>query len=149
MKFKIFAVGSLLGLSLLPIAQAQVTVGLDGNVPFAFHIGDVVLPAGNYSLRPSTVSPSILSIQASDQPAGTIMFPCSIRIQAASAQNTHLVFNRYGNTYFLSQVWEGIGSNRGLQLVRSKAERMTVREMVAAARPHKTELASVVFTPVK
>jgi hypothetical protein len=60
-----------------------------------------------------------------------------------------LVFNRYGSTYFLSEVWEGLGSDDGLRVVPSKAERMTAREMAAAARPHNTELALVVFNPVK
>jgi hypothetical protein len=149
MKFKVFAAGSLFVWLLLPMAQAQVNVGLDGNVPFEFHIGNMVLPAGNYIVRPiSGFSPSILTIQALDQTARMILFVCPSRTQAGSAQITRLVFNRYGSTYFLSEVWQGFGSV-GLQLGLSKAERIMAREMARAARPHNTELASVVFNPVK
>jgi hypothetical protein len=77
------------------------------------------------------------------------MFGCPGRTQAGSHEKTHLVFSRYGRTYFLSEVWQGLGSDVGLVLGQSKAERMTAREMAAAARPHNTELASVVFNPVK
>jgi hypothetical protein len=148
MKFKIFAVGSLLGLLLLPIAQAQVNAGLDGNIPFEFHIGDIVLPAGNYSLRPTTTSPSMLTMRALGQTARTTLFVCPGRTQAGSAQITRLVFNRYGSTYFLAEVWQGFGSV-GLKLGQSKAERIMAHEMAWTARPHNTELASVIFNPAK
>jgi hypothetical protein len=60
------------------------------------------------------------------------------------AQNTSLIFHRYGSTYFLSQVWQGGGQN-GQQLTLSKAERVTARQMAALATPHNVELASVSF----
>jgi hypothetical protein len=41
---------------------------------------------------------------------------------ASTNDNGKLVFNRYGNQYFLSQVWAA-GSDSGHQLRPSKAER--------------------------
>jgi hypothetical protein len=56
----------------------------------------------------------------------------AIRLTNATASQerkpARLVFHRYGNTYFLSQVWEG-GDRTGRQLVISKQEIAMQREL--------------------
>jgi hypothetical protein len=39
-----------------------------------------------------------------------------------------LVFNRYGDHYFLSQIWEA-GDNAGRELMKSREERQLEREL--------------------
>jgi hypothetical protein len=142
MKFKVFAAASLLGLSVLPLANAQLNKeGLDGNIPFEFHVGDTVFPAGNYMVRPTTGPSYFLSIRGSTR---MILFS-SIPAEAKSLQSTKLIFHRYGNSYFLSAVWPGFGQ-KGYQLPPSKAERAIALEMAAAARQQNPKLASVAFT---
>jgi hypothetical protein len=148
MKFKAFAAASLLGLSVLPLANAQMNEeGFDGNIPFEFHVGHTVLPAGNYMVRRISLSSGssyILSIRGSNQATRKIMFS-SIPAEAQSVQRTKLTFHRYGNSYFLSAVWPGFGP-KGYQLPPSKAERAIAVEMAAAAKQQNPKLASVGFT---
>ena len=99
--------------------KAQLTSNVEANIPFAFRVGDATMPAGKYIVSPldegqievSAVSgkPSavyIVETTSADQPAG----------------KTELIFHRYGNQEFLSQlVLEG--EQEGLALPASKAEK--------------------------
>jgi len=141
MKLKIFTTATLFGLLLVPFAHAQVTAGLHGNIPFQFQVGETVLPAGEYVVSRNGLTN--LAIRGLDRKTTPILFMAATGI-IKPAQNTSLIFHRYGSTYFLSQVWQGGGQN-GQQLVVSKAERVTARQMAALATPHNVELASVSF----
>src|SRR5262245_6730884 len=81
------------------IAQSPLEV----TIPFDFTIGTKSFAAGKYSVRPQ-VSPSILAIQGVD--GGSAGMALTHAVQAIRPSGgTRLVFNRYGNNYFLSQVW--------------------------------------------
>jgi hypothetical protein len=146
MKFKLFTTATLFGfLSLLPLAQAQVGQSIQGKVPFSFHVGNTVLPAGEYIVRPIRSGSPALQIQSSEPKGKTIMC-LSAPAQTNSAQEARMVFHRYGSTYFLSQIWSGGGLNTGSEFAPSKAERAMVRQMAAAGMPHSMEVASIAFT---
>jgi hypothetical protein len=146
MKFKVSTTATLFGfLLLLPLAQAQVSQSIRGNVPFSFRVGDTVLPAGQYVVRPLSSGSAALQIQSSEAKGKSIMCLAN-SATANSAQKSKLVFHRYGDTYFLSQVWPGNGLSTGSQFRPSKAERAIANQMAAAGRPHTMELASVAFT---
>ena len=146
MKFKVSTAATLFGfLLLLPLAHGQTSQSIQGNVPFSFHIGNTVLPAGEYVVRPVSSGSKALQIQNSE-PKGKSVMCVTSSVQANSAQNTQLVFHRYGSTYFLSQIWAGNGLRSGTELVPSKAERTVAHQMAAIRGPHNVELASVAFT---
>ena len=113
---------------------AQSTARLTGNIPFEFRVGSSVLPAGEYEIIPSS-SPRTLLVRAEDGKAAIVALPNTAEKLQAPA-DSKLVFNRYGNTYFLSQVWHA-GISRGYEMPKSKAEREMARN---AAR---TELAYI------
>jgi hypothetical protein len=145
MKYKLLKTAILFGfLSLLPLAQAQMSQSIQGNVPFDFQVGNTVLPAGEYIVRPIRSGSPALQIHSSE-PKGKGVMCLSISVQPNSGTDAKLVFHRYGNTYFLSQVWSGGGST-GSEFAPSKAERAIARQMAAAGRPHNMELASIPFT---
>ena len=107
-------------------------------VPFDFTIGDKLLPAGNYELtQPST---GIIEVQNRDK---------HVTILATTMYDSHdsrsagkLVFNRYGDQYFLNEVLcEQAAIN--VTLPRSKAEK---RALTQEASVHN---ASQVFVAVK
>jgi hypothetical protein len=143
MKLSVFATATLFGSLLLPPAHAQVIGAIQGKIPFDFAVGNKVLPAGNYVVRQTGTTQGVLALQNADHKAITIMFLAS-PVQAGSAEKTKLVFHRYGNTYFLSQVWPGLGQD-GSQLIPSKSERAAAERMAAVTRPGKPELASATF----
>jgi hypothetical protein len=146
MKLKIFTTATVLGLLSLTVAHAQVTAGLHGNIPFGFQVGQTAFPAGEYAVSRDMKSREILQLRSLDRKTIAILFSAAPALTSKSVKNTELVFNRYGTTYFLRQVWQGFGQN-GNALPLSKAERVTASQMAALPIPHNVELASVSFHP--
>jgi len=97
---------------------------LVGKIPFEFRVGKSILPAGEYELT-SSLTPQILRIRSTSGNTSVMTL-----VNAAETLNApkecKLVFNRYGNTYFLSQVWRA-ENNRGTALPKTKAEREVAR----------------------
>jgi len=94
------------------------------NIPFDFAIGQTKLPAGNYTLRRIALPSSYdrLVIQSADGRGDTrTVMTRPNRISEVQKQS-NLVFNRYGDQYFLSQVWM-TGSDTGRDLFQSRNER--------------------------
>jgi len=91
------------------------------NIPFAFTAGEKVLPAGEYRVEKSARGSLMLLIQRTDRSAAA--FVPSIAAQANATQTqSKLVFHRYGNRYFLSQVWIA-GYLQGRELPKSAQEK--------------------------
>lgn len=88
-------------------------------VPFSFVVGSKQLPAGSYMI--SSESNDILIIQNRARPVGAVTL-----MDAADALpyqgHSHLVFTKYGDRYFLSEIrcsWTAMNGD----IPRSKAER--------------------------
>jgi hypothetical protein len=101
MKLRIAYVVAIATLSLVSIAQAQ-TSTMTVVVPFEFTAYDSAMPSGEYSvtkLNERTVSLHLNGGQKSVllvTDAKETLFPDGI---------AKLVFNRFGSSYFLSEVW--------------------------------------------
>jgi hypothetical protein len=100
------------------------TIDLRANIPFDFRMGEVLMPAGEYKIHQSA---GILTVRSeSGSPAAvTLTLPASRKV--ASTDGT-LVFNRYGDSYFLTTVWTP-NSRGGITLPKSSRE----KELVARA----------------
>ena len=144
MQLKAFTAATLFGLFLLPLAHAQVSQSLQGNIPFNFRVGNTVLPAGEYAIRPLN-NGSFVFLMRSLEHNGKAVMGLSYKVHESSNQSPKLVFHRYGDTYFLSQIWGG-DEGAGSALLPSKAERVIAHEMATITRPHhEMELASIGF----
>lgn len=95
----LFGLASLVGTS---GAFAQDNVGAQANVPFAFSVSNTTLPPGQYRISTSSSSYSMILIRNVDQ--GTAVFSTIVAPKQAPASSCKLVFHRYGDRYFLSQV---------------------------------------------
>jgi hypothetical protein len=93
------------------------------NVPFAFHNGSQVLPAGVYTV--SIQSQHMIMLRGYSRSGFVTANPESGR----AAAKGKLIFQRYGNEYFLREVWPA-ESNTGEKCTKSKLE----REVEIAAR---------------
>ena len=101
------------------VLMAQTRVGdVAADIPFPFIVEGQTLPAGHYIV--SRVGDSTLRIQGSMHLGMFVSANSSQR--SASDNSCKLVFHRYGDSYFLSQVW-GAGNAHGRELLRSRAER--------------------------
>ena len=125
------------------IARAQETMVVD--IPFAFTAGNATLPAGEYRVQKMDRNSAVLLIHCWDARASALVITNAAQAKELQTESK-LVFNRYGNRYFLSQVWTS-GSIRGRQLPISPRE----KEMPQLARNEtKTEITLVArLSPAK
>jgi hypothetical protein len=98
---KIFASTIAAGLmSIAAMAQPTVTA----HIPFAFYVGNTKLPAGSYEIE--TGMSKILRIKdVSTRNLAVAFNPVLITRPTALVQPGKLVFYRYGNNVFLSEMW--------------------------------------------
>lgn len=122
-------------LAIAAAALGQATRGdVVVDVPFAFTAGGQQLPAGHYVVAPGT---DVIRIFNAHNTGLYVPTHAAVR---SGADGSKLVFHRYGEKYFLSEIWI-TGNNFGRELFRSRAEKD------AAAEQSEMELA--VVRPVK
>ena len=98
-------------------------------VPFPFHIDGHVLPAGEY--RVGIAAPGAVQIRGMDQNADATFGAPRLNGSSRTPQAAELIFHRYGQQYFLSQVWFGAG-DQGYALAVSHTEREYARQIASA-----------------
>jgi len=112
------------------VANGQTTQGLRAQVPFDFVVGDKTLRAGEYHVRALSDAGSPIVIRSEN---GDRAIQLSYNAQSKDKQlRAKLVFHRYGNTYFLSQVWMS-GEVTGREIPKTRQERTMERELKAIA----------------
>ncbi len=109
---------TLVALSLLTASFSFAQDEVKANVPFAFHVGKTSLPAGTYIV--SQAADHAIRIQCEDAKAAALTNYSSE--EKLKAQPAKMVFHKYGNSYFLAEIWDGSG-NSGMQLPEAKQEK--------------------------
>jgi hypothetical protein len=116
-------------------AQAQsLAYPITASIPFDFSVADRKLPAGKYSIARAKVGSdnSVLSIFDGDGHPKDIRH--SIPVSSFNAKDKPtLIFHRYGDQYFLYQVWSA-GETTGRQFLKSSAEREILRSLAASGK---------------
>ena len=87
-------------------------------IPFAFSVGDKVLPAGEYRVSSEA---EMIRIQSKDGKRTITVLPIRTGATYAVTQ-TKLTFTFYENTYQLSQVWLADGIGRELKRQRTDSD---------------------------
>ena len=106
-------------------AVAQ-TVDVKANVPFTFTVNRATLPAGEYSLKSMDEQGTALAIRNLNSRTANLVLSSSCR-SPKSAGQTRLLFHRYGDHYFLSQIWME-GSDVGRELRPSAEEKEVAKD---------------------
>ena len=116
-------------------SMAADVYAVKARVPFDFAVAGTQLPAGVYTITQHSAAGMLMLKDA----AGHVktMFPTNPVYTNGSAHPPMLVFNKYGDRYFLSKVWPATGV--GAQLNRTKIE----RELVAAAPMEQVMVAAI------
>jgi hypothetical protein len=96
---------------------------MKANIPFRFIIGNQTLPAGEYSVRylNEDSGKTALLFRSMDGKTSRIVSMNTTQ-QGEGEAKASLVFNQYGDSYFLSEVWTGV-DQYGLSLPKSRTER--------------------------
>src|SRR6266576_260382 len=122
MKKRLFVIAALLMFASIPATQvARADEPMLVNIPFAFVAGNATLPAGEYRVEKLNGNSAVLLIHCWDANAAALVITHAAQAKEPQSESK-LVFNRYGNRYFLSQVWTA-GSIRGRQLQVSPREK--------------------------
>jgi hypothetical protein len=129
---------TVLCVTLLLAASAAIAQTKQGDVvadiPFPFVVARQTLPAGRYIVSPANAD--ALGIHDANN-RGTFV-PTQSAQRSAKDNSCKLVFHRYGDTYFLSEVWVA-GNSNGRALFRSRAERELAESgkerVIAEVRP--------------
>jgi hypothetical protein len=112
------------------------TLHLVANIPFDFRSGSEMMPAGKYDIQ--TLSSHILVLRGTTQSRSQFLVAISAETLKPS-DHGKLVFHRYGNKYFLYQVWSS-GQSSGFELPKGHAEKEVIRAANTPV-PTTTELA--------
>ena len=97
------------------------------NVPFDFVAGKKSFPAGEYMVR-SSLSPGTLVIQPADYSSSLVLLAHQT-IARTEPETAKLTFHKYGDRYFLSQVFSP-GTGIGQELPKTRLE----LEQIAASK---------------
>lgn len=127
------------GLAATP-TKAQSATGVRAHVPFDFTVGDKTLSAGRVTVHGAdTSNAGPLSITNYEKGQSTFRMSRLLRGPHTPEQGK-LVFHKYGNQYFLAEVW--IPGFQVLELAKSQSERAIERE-TRLSKNSKPELLSV------
>lgn len=109
---------------LLAAACVYADPPVTAQIPFSFHVGDSTLPSGSYRASTSGAGGGVLCLRSANGKSAVLVLSHGVQASAGRARAV-LIFHKYGEEYFLFQVWSG--GDIGRELRKS---------------PHETELAA-------
>jgi len=115
-------------------AHAQLVGDLHVDIPFQFHAGNAKLPPGKYIIHVLDDSDlTVMEISSADGFTSALF-----QVQEAEANTSpaksELIFNKYGNRYFLAMVFDE-GNPSGSKVVESRYEKR-INQTATTAQEH-------------
>lgn len=116
-------------------AQAQIVGEIEADIPFQFHAGNARFPAGKYILKMLDNSDlDAMEIRSADGNHAAIFQVMSAQAET-SPSKTELIFNKYGNQYFLSKVFDE-ANKYGSEALESHYEKMVRKNGLKPEKHH-------------
>jgi hypothetical protein len=104
-----------LGLTVAAV-QAQTPSRVEVNIPFQFSAGKTTLNPGVYTVK--RMSGNLVRLSTVDNKSSVIV-NAPVNLTSTDPEATErLVFNKYGDEYFLAQIW--LTADSGRQLLKEK-----------------------------
>ncbi len=128
------ALAVLVALTMPSFAQHAELMKID--VPFNFIVENQRMPEGSYTIQPSRNGTVLIRSVDGKFTSTVLSLPAPL---AETATESQVVFYRYGDHYFLAQLWMQ-GQNTGRELLKGRAEselaRKGVRRTLASLAAH-------------
>jgi hypothetical protein len=102
-------------------AQAQIVGDLEVNIPFQFHAGNAKLPPGKYVIHMLDNDFTVMEISSADGSTSALFQVKDLETNSEPAKS-ELIFNKYGNRYFLAKLFDE-GNPSGSQVLESNYEK--------------------------
>ena len=112
------------------------------NIPFDFTVRGRTLPAGLYEISRITDEPGGLEIANIDHRSEHALIETEPVQQSKIPKRGEVVFHRYGDTYFLYEVWTP-GMETGREIERSRSERALERDMAMGGKQAQPETVAI------
>ncbi len=129
MLVSVVVAGCLLSLLLIGSAGAQEPgTRIRAQIPFDFTVKGKTLPAGVYDITRVMDEPITLLVRNIHDKRDEVVVETAPKLERSMSNRDELIFNRYGDTYFLSDVFTA-GDSTGEELRTSHQERELKREM--------------------
>ena len=112
-----------LGATLTANAQIRSDARIKANIPYSFVVNNTTLPAGMYVIKvadPYASNLTVLEIRSANAKTAVFFETESVAVPDL-AKRTELVFDKIGDTYFLSRVFLQ-GDEGGSQVRKSKTQ---------------------------
>jgi hypothetical protein len=118
-------------LALLAAASAFGQQRLTVDIPFEFSLANKIMPAGHYDI---TRTSGLVLVRS--YTARAAAFSQSNNLGGGIGENlqSRVTFNKYGDKYFLAEVWTSPRTAYGAGLVKSRTEREIARATGEVAR---------------
>src|SRR5258708_7374790 len=113
MKYTSLKTTAMLGLFIVlavMTANAQTGSRIEASIPFDFAAGETNLKAGDYTVK--RISKDALQLRNAQTKTSVIVLAPLVIQQTRNDAPERLVFKRYGNEYFLTQVWTNRAADR-------------------------------------
>lgn len=109
-------------------AQKSASQLMQAHIPFTFVVGDKTLPAGVYRVTILNPSSDRTTLQIRSANGQTSAFIQTTGVKGDAADDSKLVFRRYGERYFFAQAHMA-GEPTSLVATKTRAERATERAL--------------------
>ena len=137
-------VGLALAVTIVSANGQSASQRLTADIPFDFIVGDKTLPSGKYTVSAATSNGEGVKLSHREGKSSAIRLS-NIIVDKSESRNARMVFHRYGQQYFLAEVWSG--ESYGRQLIQSKRERNLKQEL--ASNGSKSDLAKATYQIVE
>lgn len=103
--------------------QAQTPSRVEVNIPFQFFAGKTTLKPGVYTIK--RMSGNLVTLRHVDNKSSVIL-NAPVNLSSTDVESTErLVFNKYGDQFFLAQIW--LTADSGRELLREQKSRQPER----------------------
>jgi hypothetical protein len=110
-------------------ANAQSNQKVVADIPFEFVASNQAMPAGRYAFARETAPENGLVVRKDETKISALLMTSKIEPKSSDT-NARLIFHRYGERYFLVEVWSG-SNEVGRQLTKSRQERAIESELAS------------------
>ncbi len=127
MKTKIVLAICFLALVAMAAGSAQAGLNIRADIPFQFVVKGTTLPAGQYEFVRRDYDQAIEVVPATKGPSTIALVITRLGQKIhTTPKDDHIVFDKVGNTYFLSELWISGEEGFVLYITKEKHEHRTI-----------------------
>ena len=116
-------------------ANAQIIGDVEATIPFQFHAGNTKFPAGQYHIHVlDNTDLSVMEISSMDDSISAV-FQVRDAETESDPTKTELIFTKYGNRYFLAELFDE-GNPNGSRVLESQYEKRIGQATAQEAQQH-------------